>query len=85
MKTFKSEIIDAFDIETFLLSDSHDDAKVKIMRFLSELGFDDIDVISIDFRCFGARVRARVYINRPGCTYSWLTPSSAKGSDTSEI
>jgi len=79
MDIARSSIVDAFDIETFLLCRSVEEAKARILEFIRGLGFSDIDVISIDFRGFGARVRARVYMNRPGSTYPWLSLFACNG------
>ncbi len=79
MRTAEQAIVDAFDLETFLLCDSPEEAKSLILQFFEQRGFEDTDLLSIDFRGFGARVRARVYLNRPGAVYSWLGSLNAEG------
>lgn len=66
-------IVDAFDIETFMVCKSKEEGKSLILEFIRRMGFEDIDVVSNDFRGFGSRIRARVYINRPGVDYAWLS------------
>jgi len=78
-----ASIVDAFDIETFMLCETKEEGKSLMLDFLRRLGFEDIDVVSNDFRGFGSRLRARVYVNRPGADYTWLQePVNQKGGNT---
>ena len=65
-------ILDALDIETFLISEDEREAKNLILASLQALGFSDIDVVDIQQAGPGARVRARAYLHRPGTAYPWL-------------
>lgn len=65
-------VLDALDIETFLITEDEREAKNLILASLQALGFSDIDVVDIQQAGPGARVRARAYLHRPGTAYPWL-------------
>ena len=65
-------ILDALDIETFLVCASEEEGKHIALTMMKDLGFDDVDIVFIKFQGVGVRVRARATINRPGDNYPWL-------------
>lgn len=65
-------VVDALDVETFLLGESEEECLRLARRLMEELGLPDHDVISLQFRGPGARVRVRAYVHRPGGEYGWL-------------
>jgi len=65
-------VLDALDIETFLISEDEREARNLILASLQALGFSDIDVVDIQQAGPGARVRARAYLHRPGAACPWL-------------
>ena len=65
-------VLDALDIETFLVCTSEAEGKQLTLAMMTDLGFKDVDVVFIRFQGSGVRVRARAYINRPGDKYPWL-------------
>lgn len=67
----KDRVMDALDVETFLVSASEAEARALGLLLMHELGFKDADVVFVEFRGCGARIRLRTYMNRPGDTYSW--------------
>lgn len=71
-------IIDAFDVETTLLSENEEEAKNIAIQYFKSLGFDDVDVVFIEHNGFAARIRLRVYIFRPGDKYSWIAGGDEK-------
>lgn len=71
-------IIDAFDVETTLLSKNEEEAKNIAVQYFKSLGFEDVDVVFIEHNGFAARVRLRAYVFRPGDKYSWITGSDEK-------
>lgn len=65
-------VMDALDVETFLVCANEDEGKNLALELMKSLGFQDVDIVFIQFRGPGARVRSRAYINRAGDKYSWL-------------
>ncbi len=65
-------VVDAIDIETFLLSDSEEQAKQLALTLAEELGLRQADVVFLEQRGVGARVRIRGYVHHPGDRYRWL-------------
>lgn len=72
MDNILSRVIDGLDVETFIKAESEDDARSAIIELLKELGFNDVDVVFVEYQGAGARVRARAYIHRSGDQYGWL-------------
>lgn len=64
-------VLDACDVETFLLCDSAEEGRKLGLELMAELGFRDADVVFCEMGGPGARVRMRGYLNRPGSAYSW--------------
>ena len=67
-----AHVLDALDIETFLVCASEAEGKHLALAMMEQLGFKDVDVVFIRFQGSGVRVRTRAYINRPGDKYPWL-------------
>lgn len=74
----RERILDACDLETFLICGSLEEGKRLGLKLMGELGFSDIDIVSCEMGGPGVRVRLRGYVNRPATTYSWQQP----GGDT---
>lgn len=66
------KIMDAIDIETYIVCKNEDEAEKLTMELMEKLGFKDISIVFIQHRGPGARVRARGYIYKPGDRYGWL-------------
>ena len=64
-------VLDAVDLETFLVCDSETEGKGLALRLLRELGFADGDIVSIVYNGVGVRVRLRGNIYKPGDEYHW--------------
>jgi hypothetical protein len=69
---YKRRILDALDVETFLLARDEGEAKGIMEGLLAELGFADHDIVFLEQVGCGVRVRARAYVHRPGVSYGWL-------------
>jgi hypothetical protein len=65
-------IMDALDVETFLVCGNENEGRELIIKLLEDMGFKDVDVVFIQHEGPGARVRARGYVYRPGDKYQWL-------------
>ncbi|MFZ7102821.1 MAG: hypothetical protein ACOWWO_09190 [Peptococcaceae bacterium] len=72
MTKILERITDALDVETFLVCDSEEHGKKLALQMMKNLGFEDVDLVFIEFVGSGARIRARAYIHRPGDKYGWL-------------
>lgn len=70
-------IMDALDIETFLVCGSEQEGRALLLSLTKKMGFTDVDVVFIQHRGFSARVRVRAYVHRPADKYHWL--AAARG------
>lgn len=76
MVTVIERIMDALDVETFIVCRSEAEGKAIMLSILAEMGLRDTDIVFAEYAGMGARVRARGYLHRPGDQYGWL---AAKG------
>jgi hypothetical protein len=67
-----AHVLDALDVETFLVCSSEEEGKHLALTLMKDLGFEDVDIVSVRFQGVGVRVRVRAYINKPGDSYTWL-------------
>lgn len=74
------KVIDAIDIETFVLCDNEDQGKKIAVELMSKMGFKDINIVFAKHKGPGARIRARGYIYKPGDNYGWLETFKKEGS-----
>ncbi len=65
-------VVDAIDIETFLYCKTEEEAKDLAEKLISELNLPHGDIVFLEHKGWGARVRLRSYIHRPGDHYRWL-------------
>jgi hypothetical protein len=72
MITARDAIVDALDIESFVLCESEKEAKDLVGKLMESLGLPGFVIVSLDFNGPGAHFRVRVYMNKPGGSYSWL-------------
>ncbi len=79
MSQVLAHVMDALDIETFLACESEEEGKSLALALMKDLGFQDSDIVFIQFAGPGARVRVRAYINRPGDAYPWLSFEKCAG------
>ena len=69
--TVRNRILDACDLETFLLCGSLDEGRQLGQELMRDLGFRDVDVVSCEMGGPGVRIRLRGYVNRPSGSYTW--------------
>ncbi len=72
MKSALDHVVDAIDIETFLLANSEEEARQLALALAQEMGLRQADVVFVEQRGPGARVRIRGYVHHPGDRYRWL-------------
>ena len=66
------QVMDALDLETFLVCKDEEEGKQLALQLMHELGFTDVDLVFIQFEGPGVRVRVRAYVHRSGDEYGWL-------------
>jgi hypothetical protein len=66
------KVCDTIDIETFLICQDEDEAKELAYGLAGELNLGKCDIVFLEHKGLGARVRLRSYIHHPGDHYRWL-------------
>jgi hypothetical protein len=66
------QVVDALDIETFFFCENEEEAKELARLLIHELNLPSGDIVFLEHRGLGARVRIRSYIHHPGDHYRWL-------------
>ena len=77
MSTAMDQVLDAIDIETYLVCSSAQHGKLLAQQLGHEMNLGDVDVMFEEFDGYGVRVRLRKYVFRPGNNYRWLEPDPA--------
>ena len=72
MSNVLKHVMDALDVETFLICESEEEGKNLGLTLMKDLGFKDVDIVFSEFIGVGARIRVRAYIHKAGDTYPWL-------------
>lgn len=72
MVTAMEHVMDAIDIETYLVCTSEQQGKLLAQQLGREMQLGDVDVMFQEFDGYGVRVRLRKYVYRPGNDYRWL-------------
>ncbi len=67
-----SSVLDALDIETYLVCSSVQEGHELARRLGRELNLGDVDVMFEEFDGYGIRVRLRAMVHRPAARYAWL-------------
>ncbi len=70
--TATEHVLDALDLETFLICQDEDQARQLALALAGELGLAHADLVFVEHQGLGARVRIRCYIHHPGQGYAWL-------------
>lgn len=76
MSRIIDRIMDALDIETFIVCSSEEEGRKLIIQMLRDWKLNDVDIVFSQFQGPGSRIRARAYIHRAGDVYGWLKPPS---------
>lgn len=72
MKAALDQVLDAIDLETFLICKDEEEAKTLAAKLVEELNLKHGDIVFLEHKGIGARVRIRSYIHHPGDHYRWL-------------
>lgn len=73
MPAARDTIVDALDIESFVLCESEAEARELVGKLMESLGLSRFVIVSLNFNGPGAHFRVRAYLNKPGDNYTWLT------------
>lgn len=65
-------VLDALDIETFLVCSSAEEGRRLAEQLMAELNLPKGDIVFLEYAGPGVRVRLRAYLHRPGDAYLWL-------------
>jgi len=65
-------VMDALDLESFLVCRSEEEGREMGLQLMKDLGFNDVDVVFAQFEGPGVRIRLRAYVHRSGDQYTWL-------------
>lgn len=65
-------VIDAIDIETYLYCKNEEEAKQLAEALMIEMNLRHGDIVFLEHRGVGARVRLRTYVHHPGDQYRWM-------------
>ncbi|HPI37462.1 MAG TPA: hypothetical protein PK397_05915 [Ignavibacteriaceae bacterium] len=72
MDTAFERIMDAIDIETYIVCSDANEGKKYAMQLGREMNLGEIDIMYQEFDGYGIRVRLRKYIYKPGNNYTYL-------------
>ncbi len=72
------QVVDALDIETYLYCKSEEEAKELAEALAAEMNLPHADIVFLEHRGWGARVRIRTYVHHPGDHYRWLEAAGGK-------
>ncbi|HEX3031606.1 MAG TPA: hypothetical protein VHS59_05110 [Bacillota bacterium] len=74
MARILDQIMDALDVETFIVCSNDEEGRKLMSQLLVDWGFNDVDIVFSQFQGPGSRIRARAYVHRSGDVYGWLKP-----------
>lgn len=77
MTTAMDRVADAIDVETFLVCKSEEEARRLALALAQEINLPHGDIVFLEFKGWGARVRLRGYVHHPGDHYRWLETGEA--------
>ena len=79
MSDVLANVLDALDVETFLVCESEEEGRNLGLTLMKDLGFKNVDIVFAQFIGIGARIRARAYIHKAGDAYPLLDLDKSKG------
>lgn len=71
-KNYLKYIADAIDFEFFLISSNEQEAREIALKIVKQLGFRDPDIVFLERKSSGSRIRVRAYVNIIRDNYSWF-------------
>lgn len=74
MRTALEQVMDAIDIETYIICRDENEGKKFALQLGQEMNLGEIDIMYQEFDGYGVRVRLRKYVYKPGNIYKYLNP-----------
>lgn len=68
-------IMDAIDIETYIICKDENEGKKLALQLGQEMNLGEVDIMYQEFDGYGMRLRLRKYVYKPGNVYKYLQPS----------
>ncbi len=75
MITALEQIMDAIDIETYIICKDENEGKKLALQLGQEMNLGEVDIMYQEFDGYGMRLRLRKYVYKPGNVYKYLQPS----------
>mgnify|MGYP007011861401 FL=1 len=72
MTSAMDRVMDALDIETYLVCKDANEGKMLALQLGREMNLGDVDIMFEEYDGYGVRVRLRKYVYKPGNHYRWL-------------
>lgn len=72
MRTALEQVMDAIDIETYIVCRDENEGKKFALQLGQEMNLGEVDIMYQEFDGYGVRVRLRKYIYKPGNMYKYL-------------
>jgi hypothetical protein len=79
MTTALERVMDAIDIETYIVCKDENEGKKIALQLGHEMNLGDIDIIYQEYDGYGMRLRLRKYVYKPGNIYKYLNPEEKAG------
>ena len=73
MNSALERVMDAIDIETYIVCKDENEGKKFALQLGQEMNLGEIDIMYQEFDGYGVRVRLRKYVYKPGNIYKYLT------------
>lgn len=77
--TWSRVVLDGVDVETFLVCRDEQEGRRLMLALMSSMGLQDVDIVFIEHRGPGARVRGRAYLHRPGKSHPFVEVAERTG------
>lgn len=72
MNSALERVMDAIDIETYIVCNDENEGKKLALQLGQEMNLGEIDIMYQEFDGYGMRLRLRKYIYKPGSMYKYL-------------
>jgi hypothetical protein len=72
MTTALEHVMDAIDIETYIVCNDENEGKKLALQLGQEMNLGEIDILYQEFDGYGVRLRLRKYVYKPGNMYKYL-------------
>jgi len=66
-------VVDSLDIETFIACSTEAEAREIAEAMIAEMNLPHGDIVFLEHQGWGARIRLRTYVHRPGDHYRWMS------------